>query len=51
MKEFNVFISDSVQYGKIEANTKEEAIAAALDWWMERQPNIIVEEREVIEND
>ena len=51
MKEFDIFISDSVQYGKIEANTKEEAIVIALDWWIKRQPNIIVEEREVIEND
>lgn len=50
MKVFDVYIDDSVQYGQIEAKTKEEAIVIALDWWTERQPNIIIEEREVDEN-
>ena len=50
MKVFDVYINDSVQYGQIEAKTKEEAIIIALEWWIERHPNIIVEEREVDEN-
>ena len=48
-KMFNVEISDNAWYPEIEAETKEEAIQNALEWWLERQPEIRCEE--VIENE
>ena len=48
-KIFNVEITDNAWYPEIEAETEEEAIQAALDWWLERQPEIRCED--VIENE
>ena len=46
MPKFYLDIRDSVEY-TIEANTPEEAIEIALEWWGERTPDIIhVEEEE-----
>ena len=46
MPKFYLDIRDSVEY-TIEANTPEEAIEIALEWWSERTPDIIhVEEEE-----
>ena len=44
MKKFEVILSDFADYGIIEAETKEEAIEMALDWWSERMPDITAEE-------
>lgn len=46
MKKFNISLKDFVQYEQIEANTKEEAIHQALEWWIERIPQMIIEESE-----
>ena len=44
MKKFNISLKDFVQYEQIEANTKEEAIQQALEWWIERTPQMVIEE-------
>lgn len=46
MKKFNISLKDFVQYEQIEANTKEEAIQQALEWWIERTPQMVIEESE-----
>lgn len=38
---WNIGIRDVVEYPNIEAETKEEAIQQALEWWSERAPNIL----------
>ena len=43
-KLYNVEISDNAWYPEIEADTPEEAIQVALEWWLERQPDIHCEE-------
>ena len=43
MKKFNVYVSDDVEYPEIEADTEEEAIAMAWEWWICRSPNFRVE--------
>ena len=48
-KMFNVEITDNAWYPEIEAETEEEAIMIAMDWWLERQPDIRCEE--VTENE
>ena len=46
MPKFYVSLRDSTDY-TVEANTPEEAIEMALEWWSERMPDIIhVEEEE-----
>lgn len=34
-------LSDDVEYSKIEAETKKEAIEIALEWWSERAPDVL----------
>lgn len=41
MPKFEVILRDSVCYCSIEADTKQEAIEKALDWWLEREPEIV----------
>ena len=48
-KLYNVEISDNAWYPEIEAETEEEAIMIAMNWWLERQPEIKCEE--VTENE
>lgn len=48
-KLYNVEISDNAWYPEIEAETEEEAIMTAMNWWLERQPEIRCEE--VTENE
>ena len=43
MKKFDVCISDYVEYLEIEAETEEEAIAQAWEWWVCRSPDFRVE--------
>jgi hypothetical protein len=38
---FNIFLQDIANFTDIEANTKEEAIEIALEWWADRMPAII----------
>lgn len=47
MKQFTVDLQDSAIY-TIFAETPEEAIAQALDWFNERKPTIVVEESEIL---
>lgn len=47
MPKFNIEISDNVYYPEIEANTPEEAILAALQWWLEREPDIRCDEADI----
>lgn len=47
MPKFNIEISDNAYYPDIEANTPEEAILAALEWWIERDPDIRCEEANI----
>ena len=39
-KKYNVFIYDATTYQEIEADSEEEAIVIALEWWIERMPTI-----------
>ena len=39
---FDIFLQDFVSYTNIEADTKQEAIMQALNWWLEREPEIVV---------
>ena len=48
MKKFYVMIRDSVDY-EIEAETEEQAIEKALDYWAEREPDIFVDDEEEVE--
>ena len=43
-KLWNVDITDAATYFNVEAETKEEAILIALDWFVERKPTIFCEE-------
>lgn len=54
MKKWNVKITDSTYYDDIEAETEQEAIDMALEWWGEkwpRWPDVFVEEVEEDEED
>ena len=42
MDKFTISIKDACVYPLIEADTQEEAIEKALEWWNERMPNIQV---------
>jgi hypothetical protein len=44
MPKFNIEISDNAYYPDIEAETKEEALYKAIQWWCEREPDIHCEE-------
>lgn len=46
MPKFTITLQDSVTYESIEADTKEEAMLRAYDWWDERCPDSYVEEEE-----
>lgn len=48
MKKFYVMIRDSVDY-EIEAETEEDAIEKALDYWAEREPEFYVDDEEEVE--
>ena len=39
-KKYNVFIYDSTTYQEIEADSEEQAIEIALEWWKEQMPTI-----------
>ena len=41
MKNWEVFFKDYVTYANVEAETKEEAIQIALEWWIERTPMVV----------
>ena len=43
---WNIGIRDDVEYPNIEADTKEEAVEIALDWWAERMPQILWVDKE-----
>ena len=43
MKKWYIYLRDATAY-PIEAKTKEEAIEKALDFWIEREPDIYAEE-------
>ena len=43
-KFYEVEITDAALYTEIEANSPEEAIQIALEWWIERKPKIVCEE-------
>lgn len=43
-KFYEVEITDAVLYTEIEADSPEEAIQAALEWWIERMPKIVCKE-------
>ena len=44
MPKFNIEISDNAYYPDIEAETEEEALYKAIQWWCEREPDIRCEE-------
>ena len=44
MPKFNIEISDNADYPEIEAETEEEALYKAIQWWCEREPDIHCEE-------
>lgn len=44
MAKWNVDIQDSARYFDVEAETAEEAVEIALEWFSERSPFIICEE-------
>ena len=48
MKKFYVMIRDSADY-EIEAETEEQAIERALDYWAERKPDVFVDDDEEAE--
>lgn len=48
MKKFEITITDSAWY-PIEAENKEEAVCRALEWFIEREPEIEVKEVEDFE--
>lgn len=48
MKKFYVMIRDSVDY-EIEAETEEDAIDQAYEYWMQREPDIFVDNEEEVE--
>lgn len=48
MKKFYVMIRDSADY-EVEAETEEQAIEIALDYWAERDPDIFVDNDEEAE--
>ena len=39
-KKYNVFIYDATTYQEIEADSEEQAIEIALEWWKEQMPTI-----------
>lgn len=43
MKKFYVMVRDSVDY-EIEAETEEQAIEKAYEYWLEREPDIFVDD-------
>ena len=45
MKKFYVMVRDSVDY-EIEAETEEQAIEQAYQYWTERDPDILVDDEE-----
>ena len=45
MKKFYVMIRDSADY-EIEAETEEQAIETAYQYWLERDPDIFVDDDE-----
>lgn len=45
MKKFYVMIQDSVDY-EIEAETEEQAVEQAYQYWLEREPDIFVDDEE-----
>lgn len=38
---WNVGLRDDVEYPNIEAETREEAIEIALEWWSQRDPDVL----------
>ena len=48
MKKFYIMIRDSVDY-EIEAETEDEAIDKALEYWAEREPEFYVDGEEEAE--
>ena len=46
MGRWNIQISAETYYPEVEAETQEEAILKALDWFIEYEPDIICEEVE-----
>ena len=48
MAKYYVMVRDSVDY-EIEAETEEQAIEIALDYWVERNPDIFVDDEEEAE--
>lgn len=44
MKKYNIEIRDEVYYEGIEANSRDEAVEIALEWFGERWPDIWTEE-------
>ena len=48
MKKFYVMIRDSADY-EIEAETEEDAIEKAYEWWTQRDPDIFVDDEEEVE--
>lgn len=51
MKKFNIEISDSAFYPAIEAESKEQAIRMAEEWFSERCPKVTVENTVMSWND
>lgn len=47
MKTFEIYLKDCALYA-IEAETKEEAILQAIEWFNEREPEIFCEEVEEV---
>ena len=39
-KKYNIFIYDAVTYQAIKADSEEQAIEIALEWWKEQMPTI-----------
>lgn len=42
MKKWNIEISDSAYYPGVEANSADEALLKAWEWFVEREPRIIL---------
>ena len=47
MKKFYVMVRDSVDY-EIEAETEEQAVEKAYEYWLEREPDIFVDDEQEI---
>lgn len=41
-KFYEVEITDTAFYTEIEADSPEEAIQTALEWWIERKPKVVL---------